>query len=243
MSDAMSSLGTRALMQELRMNVLANNLANINTLGFKQDMLSVAVPEKDEDSSPGAASQGSRLPFEIGTRVDFSPGEFRPTGNDLDLAIDGEGFFCVETATGTRYTRKGNFSLNALGEVVTQEGWPVIGEGGKLTVTGTNIRVDEAGKLFVDDGEVGGFKIVNFEEPGSLEKVGDNYFKPVGDAKPGQAEDAQVRQGFVELSNVNAVKMMAEMIDTVRGYESYQKMIQTINEITSKSINEVGRLP
>jgi flagellar basal-body rod protein FlgF len=118
-----------------------------------------------------------------------------------------------------------------------------MGEGGEIKLEGRDVTVDIKGNVSVDGKEVASLKIVDFEKPYSLKKIGDNFFSIEGQAITGvQTKDIGVRQGYIELSNVDAVKSMTEMIEVLRAYESYQKAIQSMDEMTSKAINEVGRL-
>lgn len=246
MNQAIQEIASRAVVQEMRLEVLANNLANISTAGFKQDRTVFRVPvQKDgpeEDFVPGKIwIFGSPILF--GNKTDFSSGQLRHTGNDLDLGLEGNGFFCVQTPEGIQYTRQGDLTLNGEGVLVTQEGLPVMGEGGKITVEGQSVIVDIEGNLHVDGAEIDRIKIVDFPRPYPLRKVGNTLFAAAGpDVKAIAAEGVKVRQGFVELSNVDSVKMIIEMIDVVRGYESYQKVIQFMDDASSKAINEVGKL-
>ncbi len=190
----------------------------------------------------------SLVAFE-GTRTDFSPGQLKQTGNAFDLAIDGNGFFCIQTPGGVQYTRKGNFTLNHEGVLANQEGLPVLGNGGKIKFTDAkDFIVDKEGNISIyreEEGreEIDTLKIVSFAAPHSLKKVGNTLFKPAG---PGiieeKAEGFGINQGFIELSNVNAIRVMLEMIEVLRGYESYKKIIQSVDDVTSKAINEVGQL-
>ncbi|MCK5643913.1 MAG: flagellar hook-basal body protein, partial [Gammaproteobacteria bacterium] len=177
-------------------------------------------------------------------RTDFSPGQLKQTGNAFDLAIDGNGFFCIQTPGGVQYTRKGNFTLNHEGVLANQEGLPVLGNGGKIKfIDGKDFIVDKEGNISIDGEEIDTLKIVNFAVPHSLKKVGNTLFAPTG---PGiieeKAEGFGINQGFIELSNVNAIRVMLEMIEVLRGYESYKKVIQSVDDVTSKAINEVGQL-
>jgi len=178
-----------------------------------------------------------------GTRTSFSPGQLKHTGNALDLGLDGNGFFCVKTPEGVQYTRKGNFSLNQEGVLSTQEGLPVLGNGGEIKIDGRDIVVDVEGNISVDGKQIDTIKIADFPQPYALEKVGDTLFVPI-DPRVSEdiAEGVKVSQGFIELSNVDAVRVMTEMIEVLRAYESYQKVIRSVDEITSKAINEVGTL-
>jgi flagellar basal-body rod protein FlgG len=175
--------------------------------------------------------------------TDFSAGPTQKTGNPLDFAISGEGFFSVQTPEGVRYTRDGRFSINEDGELVTLSGYPVLGEGGPIQVDGPSLAMDETGTITIDGNPVDRFKIVTFQNPMALKKIGDRLFAPmeaVGGAKP--AEAVQLHQGVVEQSNVTTIRMMTEMIEVLRSYESYQKAIRSIDEATAKSINDVGRV-
>jgi len=134
--------------------------------------------------------------------------------------------------------------------LVTGNGFPVVGDGGEIEVKGSEnphrfkkFTVDEEGNVSVDGKQVGSLRIVNFPEPGKLIKMGDTLFKAAENSPPPvKADDFKVSQGFVELSNVDVVKMMTEMIEELRGYESYQKVIRTADEASSRSINEVGKV-
>ena len=188
--------------------------------------------------------------FEFNSYTDFTHGSLKNTANDFDLALIGKGFFCVQKPDGVHYTRKGNFTLNAEGVLVTGNGFPVVGDGGEIDVKGSEnphrfkkFTVDEEGSVSVDGKQVGSLRIVNFPEPNKLIKMGDTLFKAAENSPPPvKAEDFKVSQGFVELSNVDVVKMMTEMIEVLRGYESYQKVIRTADEASSRSINEVGKV-
>jgi len=181
--------------------------------------------------------------------TDHSGGSLKSTGNDFDLALVGKGFFCVQTPDGIHYTRKGDFTLNAEGVLVTRSGWPVLGESGEISVDGESnpnlhrkFSVDEQGHLSVDGNQVDSLRLVDFPQPYNLVKVGDALFK-AKDSGPGeiQAEEVSVNQGFIELSNVDAVKMMTEMIEVLRGYESYQQIIRSVDDVNSRAINEIGK--
>jgi flagellar basal-body rod protein FlgG len=241
----------------MKLDVLSNNLANMNTVGFKEDDALFRAylpgpPDFTTTTPDGALISGKNedmalyypgnyhVAFE-GTRSDFSSGPLKHTGNALDLALGGEGFFCIKTPTGVGYTRKGDFSLNSQGALVTQQGLPVLGDAGEIIIDGTDVFVDKDGNISVDENLAGKLKIVDFSRPYSLKKVGDTMFiqenKGVAE-KP--AKEAMVSQGTLEFSNVDSLKIMTEMITVLRGYESYQKIMQIVDNISLKTINEVG---
>ncbi len=243
----MSAAG--ALAYEKRMQVISNNLANINTSGFKKDkghFLIIDSPDSiKEDLEKKSISTGKQQPplwLQFETITDFSAGPMKHTGNPFDLALEGDGFFCIKTEQGTQYTRNGNFSLDQDGMLVTMDGLPVLGEGGPINIEGDTFTVGVEGNISVDGNLVDTIKIVGFEKPDALEKTENSLFA-IADKNEveSKAENTGVSQGFIELSNVNAIRMMTEMIEVLRGYESYQKAIKTADEANAKAINDVGR--
>jgi flagellar basal-body rod protein FlgF len=243
-----------ALAYEKRLEVVANNLANLNTAGFKRDNVSFQAYMLDQTGSPAPvtppypqAPGPESFWVEYKSRTDFSPGFLRQTGNPFDLALNGKGFFSVQSPDGELYTRRGNFSISPEGALVSQEGWPVMGDGGEIRVAGRNsnrrtleVTVGEDGAVQVNGSKVGRIRVSDFAAPDSLTKVNGCYFKP-GGAAAEPLEDFRMAQGFLEMANVEAVQLMTEMIEIHRGYESYQRVIRSIDDLNSRSINEVGR--
>jgi flagellar basal-body rod protein FlgG len=175
------------------------------------------------------------------THTDYSRGPIQRTGNPLDAAIDGEGFFSVQTEQGIRYTRNGAFTINPDGNLSTHDGDPILGEGGEIAIDGADVRFDGSGNVIVDGTVTDKLRIVKITEPTALKKIGKTLFQL--DENKGTEEPLEyggVQQGFLEGSNVNAVKVMTELIEVQRGYESYQKMIQTMGEMASRVISGVG---
>ena len=257
MSGGIYMAASGALAYEKRLQIISNNLANANTVGYKMDQGQFQFIDPDDlpesfvpDSPEVNTSQASAFWFEFTSYTDFSPGSLKNTGNDFDLAIIGDGFFCVQKPDGVHYTRKGDFTLNAEGVLVTRNGYPVLGDGGEIIVDNSSnpnehkaFAVGEDGIVSVDGKEVGQLRVVDFASTGSLMKMGDTLFKPADNSPPPMvAEDYKVSQGVIELSNVDVVKMMTEMIEVLRGYESYQKVIRSADEATAKSINDVGQV-
>jgi flagellar basal-body rod protein FlgF len=243
-----------ALACEKRLQIISNNLANTNTVGFKMDQAYFAQVDPNDPTlqTAGSAlnpeSQADQFWSNFNVYTDHSNGPLKNTGNDFDLALQGDGFFCVQTPDGVQYTRQGDFTLNADGVLVTRNGWPVLGKGGEITVTSNadpnqyaKFAVDEQGNVAVDGKQVDTLRIVNIAELNRLTKAGDTLFKPPSaGAAEVRAENLSVSQGFIELSNVDAVKMMTAMIEVLRGYESYQKVIQASDDADSKAINQIG---
>ena len=233
------------LKEEIRMDVISNNLANSNLIGFKKDRISFVdlLNKAEADGSLSAKAAGQDDQSLISITTDMSQGDTRFTGNQLDLAIYGDGFFKVSTPDGTRYTRKGNFMLDEQGTLVTQNGFNVLGKSGTITISGNDISISGQGDIMVDGVSVGQLDLVVFEDPKDLVKEGKSLFRNQFD-NPGEApsSDTTVKQGYLEISNVNVAEEMVQMIHSLRAFESYQKAIQVLDGMNKKVVNEVGRL-
>jgi flagellar basal-body rod protein FlgF len=214
--------------QEQRLNVIANNLANANTPGYKKD-----VPVFDPTTEGYVVKS---------TKTYFGQGNYQQTGNSLDLALAGPGFFQIETPNGIRYTRNGAFTTNQLGEIVTQDGYPVVG-GGVIPENTRDIIVGSDGRVLADGDEIGAFELVEFEDPNMLAKEGANLYATKMEGIGGvEAENTSIDQGYLETSNVDPVLASVMMIDTMRTYEALQKIAWSVQEATQRCINDVGQL-
>ncbi len=218
----MTRAAQTGLRKERQYELITNHLANANTPGYKREILSFDQMMKASLST------------------DFSDGDVRQTGNKLDLALSGEGFFKILTPEGPRYTRNGNFSLNSEGQLVTQNGNPVLGDGGVVIIQGQDVYINETGGIFVDGAETGNVLVVNFQDKGALEKKGASLFAFNGnplDEVP--VDNVRVLQGGLESANLSTVKEMTKMIETHRLFETAQKMMRTIDELDGKA-NSMG---
>jgi len=249
MSGELSSILSGALIQEARLDVLANNAANIHTVGYKEDKVfrlpdtQGPIWEKPDGTPLNGMTLNTQIIVPVGSFVNLDAGRMIQTHNTLDLAIDGKGFFVVQVGGKQLYTRKGDFTLDAGGTLVTQEGHPVMGRGGPITINGTDVEITPEGGVIVDGEETDQIEIVAFPESTRVLKSGDCFFEPADpNVQPGPAEGASILQGFVEGSNVDPIRVMTEMIDALRGYESYQKVMLSMNDTISKTVNEVGRI-
>ncbi len=222
--------------QEERMNQIANNLANVDTPGYKRE--EVTFWEMLYQTSGLRPRVGKAL------RVvtDHRQGPAMLTGNPLDLLIDGEGFFRIQTPQGVRYTRAGNFTTDATGQLVTQDGYPVLGVGGSIVVGHREFVVDANGDVRIDGELVNRLDIVSFDDPGGLIKEGENLFRAREGAAARPATGFQVLQGSLEQANVNTAVELTAMIDLQRAYQAQQKVIRTIDEIDGLAVTRVGRL-
>jgi flagellar basal-body rod protein FlgG len=217
-------LGTMA--QEHRVNITSNNLANVNTAGFKRD-----VPIFDGY-------------IVAATKTDFRQGSLRLTENKYDLALSGPGFFQIETPQGIRYTRNGSFILNSDGRLVTLEGNPVVADRDiEVPEDTVELNVTSDGVVYADGQLLGELELVEFEDPNVLAKEGYNNFVPKVDGVEGEAaENTSVEQGYLEMANADPVLESVNLIDTLRTYEVFQKIVHTFSEANEKCVNEVGRL-
>lgn len=243
-----------AMTCEHRLAVVANNLANVNTTGFKQERMNfqdtMTMFAHDKIMEPVVSLRDKPLlpdPRHLSrvriaeTRTDFSQGSLQVTGQPLDMAITGKGFFKVRTEEGDRYTRNGNFKLSAAGTIVTAQGFPVLAGGAELAVPqGAKIEVDGAGRIFADRAQIGALDVVGIDDEKKLVKSGNNNFKPKDGAAVGETalapNDFRVEQGYLEVANVGVVEEMVNMIELQRAFEAYQKVISQSSETDQKAI-------
>lgn len=175
--------------------------------------------------------------------TDFSQGNIQSTGNQLDFAFDGKGFFTVETPEGTRYTRDGSFKLDSGNALVTTEGYPVIGTEGPIVIDGTVVAANELGEILVDGQLVNKFKIAAFENNRDLRKIGEGLYEFAEGLEAKETEfKGTIIQGNLESANVDPVKEMVEMMTLFRGYESNQRLVRAYDDMLSKAVNDVGRV-
>jgi flagellar basal-body rod protein FlgF len=221
---------------------IANNLANASTPGFKKDaVFTQELTRAEARHRPRRTDWETPMIDQVYTNYD--QGNFDKTGNELDLAIEGAGFFVIEGEDGTpELTRAGNFEVDSAGYIVNPEGKRLLSEGGPINVTGNSaVTVSESGEVEVDNNIVSTIRVVNVEDPTQLEKIGDySYVLPDG-VDPIQASGYYVRQGYLEDSNVDVVKQMVEMIIAFRNYEASANSLKVQDESLEKLINNVGR--
>ena len=219
--------------------VIANNLANVNTTGYKRDRV---VFRKTLESELGvAASEGSEV-FGEEVLVDFSPGPLEKTDRPLDVAIEGSGFFTVETPNGVRYTRAGNFRLDSEGYLVTVDGYRVLGESGPILLTNDKVNINEDGEIWQGGFLVDRLRVTDFSDPRALVKEGHSLFKTADPRVTGQpAAEATIKQGYLEGSNVNPLEEMVEMMVVLRNFEAEQKAIQVQDQTLGTAVNELPR--
>jgi flagellar basal-body rod protein FlgF len=248
MINGMLEASRGAIKEELRMDYIANNLANSTGIGFKKDRISFKqmLDQNGEMTTPKTQATSEGLPSDpllVTVTIDMGDGDIQTTGNPLDLAISGDGFFKISSPDGVRYTKKGNFTIDSEGTLVTQDGYPVMGKGGNITISGNNVLIGDQGTISLGETNIGQLDIVTFEDTNNLSKDGKNLFRNDSDApEKAVSSDLTVKQGYVELSNVNVAEEMVNMIHSMRAFESYQKAIKAVDELNGKAINEVGVL-
>lgn len=255
-----------ALAQTLKIDTIANNIANVNTTGFKKDQQTFGEYLTAYEKEPQVI-QVPRVPASIesfydmnggdksfvnstGTYTNFEQGSLKFTGGKLDLAIDGDGFFEVSTPSGVQLTRAGNFSIDGNGQLVTKDGFAVMMEGDQLSPDERTVRfsgqaqayISDAGEVFDGANRLGKISLVQVVNKDSLQKVGNNNysFKSNLPAEITKVNVPSLKQGFLETSNVNIVNEMTEMITAQRIFEGTQKAINAYDQMADKLINVVG---
>lgn len=266
-----------AIAQQRNVEQIANNVANANTPGFKKDKVvfkeylaalekgaeDVDLPQRDWKPEDFYRSNGAEDSFVKvdGTYTMHEQGQLTPTGNSFDFALNGQGFFEVLTPQGVRYTRKGNFTINAEGKLVTDQGFSILSKGAppvinpdgsmqltsppesrQITVGNNKLAISLDGEVFAGNNKIGDLAVVEFNDLHQLKKEGNSLFVNT-DAKNYKIGNnkTSVHQGFVEQSNVNAVSEMSQLINANRNFESIQRVIKTYDQISSKAVNEIPK--
>lgn len=245
---------TGMLVQELKQDNIANNLANINTPGYKKAEMSIsafpqmlmyridAIKGSKAGLAPiGSLHNGAMLDAQV---ISWTGGNLEETGNPFDLAINGEGFFTIETPQGLRFTKNGSFHLDGEGYLVTSHGDYVLGLNGPIFLDSNNFTVQEDGAVYVDGNYVDSLLVTGFADLTALQRTGYDLYLVGENVEPRQLEGGQVglMQNFLEKPNFNIVNEMVNMIAVMRTYEANQKAVQAHNELLDKSVNEIGSL-
>lgn len=257
MQNSMYTALFGALANEHRMNSIANNLANVNTTGYKRDILSFqdtfAMYAHDQTMEAQVHLRSEKLfpePQHLArvrlaqSLTDLDQGSVKGTGAPFDVAISGKGFFKVRTELGDYYTRNGHFRLTAEGRLITEQGFPVLGDGGEITVPDgvKNFTIAESGEIFGDGVLLGQLGLVDVDDPKKLEKLGGNMYRARTGVEVAEIEaEGYLAQGFLEISNVNPVYEMVNMIEAQRQFEAYAKVMQTTETIDKETSTKVGR--
>jgi len=240
-----------ALSREL--DVVANNIANLNTTGYKSDTTvfhEFLMPGVRSNQFRGADRQVSFVQ-DRATWIDFSQGAVQPTGNPLDVAISGNAFLTVQTPRGERYTRNGALQINGQGQLVTSEGLQVVGQNGPIVFQPNDreISIGIDGTISVREGQAtadaqrGKLKLASFAQPRSLQKDGTStYMAPAG-VTPREPTDAKVTQGAIEKSNVQSVTEMTRMVEITRTYTQIAQILQNQSDMRRSAIDKLAEVP
>lgn len=244
MADSLYVIASGAVARQRQLEAIANNLANADTSGFKADrVLFRAALDSALRSAEGealAGAPGHTFAATRGAGMDFSRGPVERTGAPLDAALEGPGFFAVDTPRGVRYTRAGSFSVDADGQLRTASGHPVLGEGGRLVAGNRPVEIRPDGTLVDDRGTTRGrLRIVEFEEPSRLVKEGDSLFRAPPAAVDLPAPEATVLPGALEGSNVSPMREMASMMTLQREFEASLRALRQESRATQQLIQEI----
>jgi len=223
-----------AVAQSEALDTTANNIANASTAGFRADRVTF------KQALDKAKSADTAVVAHAGTRVDTQPGTLQATENPLDCALEGEGYFAINTKDGTRYSRAGNFQLDAERNLVTAEGNAVRGDGGaKITIPpdAQVLSIGADGSVSADGVTVGKLELAKFD-PKQLRREGNTLYSAAG--KPQAGDPPKVHSGMLESSNVNIVRGVVDLVKTSRTYESLMKVIQGYHDVESRAARELG---
>jgi flagellar basal-body rod protein FlgG len=238
MNAAMYKALSGAIVQMRRLEVVSQDLANVNTAGYKGERLAFREILTD---SPFRGQRLGGLAVVTEQRTDLSRGALQRSGNPFDLAIEGEGFFAIETPQGVRYTRQGLFVRSSDGTVVTPLGNPLLGEGGPIRIDGTKMEVTPEGMVLSDGVEVDKLRVVRFADPRRLTREGNSLFRVPEEAVEGDAT-SRVLQGSLEQANVNPIEALVTLITVQRQFEAYERAMRTMDAVTERIVNEAARV-
>lgn len=234
---------SRQLVLRRELDLIANNVANANTVGFKVESLMART-------EPGAPAANDGVPHPVkfvldgGVARDFTQGGLFSTGSDLDLGIEGDGFFEVATDEGPRYTRDGRFRLDELGRITTQAGDPIAGEGGGeivLNPENGQVTIGPDGTISQGENLLGRIAVMRFDDLSVLQKMGDNLLSNTSNLQPQAAPDARIRQGMLENSNVKPILEITRLIEVTRAYESITRMMESSSDLSRRAVERMGR--
>lgn len=246
--------GTNMVVQRKRMDVLTNNIANVETAGYKSDKLlsrSFADMMLSRVGDPAVLSHRTEVGLlNTGSHIDevivnFDQGHMAETGSLTDVGIATKGFFVVSTPEGERYTRDGSFHFDKEGYLLTSDGHNVMGENGIIQVPNpeAGFSIEVSGIIADSEGNVvTKFRIVDFEDYTGLRKTGNNCFINYTNQAVQNIESYEVRQGYLEASNVQTAIEMVDMMQLYRSYETSQRFVKMVDDTLQKSVNEVGRV-
>lgn len=243
MMDAMTATTAAMLNDVERLRVTSHNLANITTVGYKRE-ISVTRPFLDQlNDARGTRAVAGKSQTMQTTSTDYSSGALKYTANPLDVAIEGSGFFVVATETGEAYTRQGNFQVDANGRLVTGGGHPVMGaDGNEIHLKTVQPRIDRAGNVTENGDAVGRIRLVNVTDVRNLDRLGSGLFSATAATEFAEPDASRLRQGHLEAANVVSMNEMIKMIETVRHFETSQRLLRGYDNMLDRAINLLGEM-
>ena len=226
------------------LDMASHNLANVNTVGFKEGRSFLTLLNQtlnDQDSSQVGAAVNNQVVLAEGA-LNESDGSLLATGRDLDIALSGSGYLTVQTPRGLRYTRDGGLAIGRQDFLTTRDGYVLLGENGPIQLGQGKVRIDEQGSVYLDGNLMDRLKLVTFNDPRALQREGAALMAPVSDKMKAVPAQLQVRQGYLEQSNVNAIAGVVGMVGILRHFEAIQKSVNLLmNEVNAKAIDRLGR--
>ncbi len=234
---------SRQLTLQRELDLIANNVANVDTAGFKAQTLLM----KEQKLAPAAATEFRRSDRPIsfvlddGNVYDFRPGQMVTTGNDLDVAVDGKGWFAVQTGGGERYTRNGSFAIGPDGTLQTRDGNPVLTDAGPLVLQANESKISIAadGTISTEQGVRGRIKVVDFADAGDLKKIGETLFEG---QNPQASTLPRLVQGQIEKSNVRAVVEISRLIEVGRAYQNVANWMSNVDDLRRNAIEKLAQV-
>lgn len=255
MLDGMKMAAQGMMTMSAKQDIITNNLANVGTAGYRKESIAITSFTEILDrevgadgmnqssyeihGAPGMETHGSLASSSV---THSSQGSLKETGNPFDMALDdnGRGFFTIQSPDGIKFTRAGSFRLSTSGYLVTTDGSFVLGHRGPMKLSGSNFQVSNDGVVSCDGKPVDRLLVTVFDDSRQLKRAGDSNFVAQGGVRA--TTDFQLKQGYVEQANVNAINEMVDMMMVMRNYEANQKVLQAHDQRLQKTVNELGRV-
>jgi flagellar basal-body rod protein FlgF len=239
MDSGYYSAGTALVTSTQQMDTIANNLANASTVGYRaeKDVFSSVLADASNAGASSLDKAINNYGILSGTLLDQSQGALQKTGNDLDVAIQGPGYFVVQTAQGPMYTRNGSFQVSSHGQLVTSTGDAVMGDAGTITMLPGKVSISPDGTISINGAVSGKLHIVDFPAGTNVESAGNTYYTAPADTAQ-TSTDSDVRQGFLESSNVNPILGLVDLITAERSAEMMQRALSMFNSEIDKTATQ-----
>lgn len=243
MMDAMTATTAAMLNDVERLRTTSHNLANLTTVGYKRE-ISVTRPFLDQLNGARATIElAGKSPTTQTTSTDYNSGALKYTANPLDVAIEGNGFFVIATEAGDAYTRQGNFQIDADGRLVTGGGYPLVGaDGNEIYLKTVQPTIDKEGNVTDSGSVVGRIQIAQVADARTLDRLGSGLFSATATTEFTAPGASRLRQGYIEAANVVSMNEMIKMIETVRHFETSQRLLRGYDNMLDRAINLLGEM-